>query len=174
VNTPPRASFDTQADAPAQSGVQDLFSIPESPVASSVAAMGHPGMAGQGFPVGAAAPGLPLQAGVAGVQMAAGAAAPGGAPVLQGAALLGSLTQIQRGDFSAVTGGNFAAAAGGAGAVAVAVDAGAVAGVAGTANILHELKSSVGAGMVAMDRMTLDISPCCSTSCSTIPRFRTA
>jgi len=75
--------------------------------------------------------------------------APGGAPVLQGPALLGSLTQIQRGDFSSVSGGRFATVSGSSGAVTDGAPA---------TNILYELKaSSVGAGMGAMDLMTLDI-----------------
>jgi len=66
----------------------------------------------------------------------------GGAPLLQGAELLGSLTQLQLDGLAAL----------GAGAT---LPAGAVAG--GT-NILHELKSSaVGSGMGQMDAMTLDI-----------------
>ncbi len=66
----------------------------------------------------------------------------GGTPLMQGAELLGSLTQLQLDGLAAL----------GAGAT---LPAGAVAG--GT-NILHELKtSSVGSSMGQMDAMTLDI-----------------
>ena len=76
--------------------------------------------------------------GAAAVQAGAGDAA----AALQGAELLGSLTRIQLGDLSAVAGGSLAASA----------------GVPGTNNVLHELKStSVGAGMGQLDLMTLDI-----------------
>jgi hypothetical protein len=144
--------------AAAGGAAQDLFSLLQGLVASSVAAAVHPGVSGgnagggqfpaiaPGFQVPSGMPGLPLTGSAAGAQMTGA----GGAPLLQGPALLGSLTQIQRGDFSAVSGGNFAAAAGGV--------SGAVGNAAGTINVLHELKaSSVGAGMGAMDSMTLDI-----------------
>jgi hypothetical protein len=66
----------------------------------------------------------------------------GGAPLLQGAELLGSLTQLQLDGLAAL------------GAGAKLPEGGA----AGTANILHELKtSSVGASMGQMDAVTLDI-----------------
>ena len=71
---------------------------------------------------------------------AGGGALPPGAVIVQGTQLLGSLTQLQKGDASAIPGGISAAAA------------------AGTANVLHELKaSSFGAGLVQMDATTLDI-----------------
>ena len=83
-------------------------------------------------------PGGGAGAGASGVQAGTGGAVTG----LQGAELLGSLTRIQLGDVSAVAGGSL----------------GASAGVAGTTNVLHELKgTSVGAGMGQMDLMTLDI-----------------
>jgi len=112
---------------------QDLFSILQNLVASTVASAGQAGFAG-GAAVGGQVPGTSgLPGGAAGAQAM---------PVLQGATLLGSLTQIQRGDFSGVAGGSF-----GSGGV-----------IAGTTNVLHELKgTSVGAGMGAMDLMTLDI-----------------
>jgi len=134
------AAFGIPGAPAAGGGAQDFFSILQNLVASSVAAAGPAGFAGGG---GSGPGGLPMIA-----------------PVLQGATLLGSLTQIQRGDFSAVTGGNLAALAGPGTAGGGDTGAAAVSnlGVAGTANILHELKAtSVGAGMGAMDVMTLDI-----------------
>ena len=79
-------------------------------------------------------------AAAAGLAVGAAPAPAPGQRTLQGAELLGSLTQIQKGDVSAIPGG-LPAAAGPA-----------------TANVLRELKSSsFGAGMAAMDAMTLDI-----------------
>lgn len=67
----------------------------------------------------------------------------GGQPLMQGAELLGSLTQLQLDGLAAL----------GAGATLPSGEA-----VTGTTNILHELKgSSVGASMGQMDAMTLDI-----------------
>lgn len=67
----------------------------------------------------------------------------GGGPVLAGAELLGSLTQLQLDGLAAL----------GAGATLPSGEGGP-----GTANILHELKaSSVGSSMGQMDAMTLDI-----------------
>ena len=67
----------------------------------------------------------------------------GGQPLMQGAELLGSLTQLQLDGLAAL----------GAGATLPSGEA-----VTGTTNILHELKSSnVGASMGRMDAMTLDI-----------------
>jgi hypothetical protein len=67
----------------------------------------------------------------------------GGPPLLAGAELLGSLTQLQLDGLAAL----------GAGAALPSGEA-----VTGTTNILHELKgSSVGASMGQMDAMTLDI-----------------
>jgi len=66
----------------------------------------------------------------------------GGGPVLEGAQLLGSLTQLQLDGLAAL----------GAGATLP------IGGGVGTTNILHELKSSsVGSSMGQMDAMTLDI-----------------
>ncbi len=68
---------------------------------------------------------------------------PGGPPLLAGADLLGSLTQLQMDGLAML----------GAGATLPSGEA-----VTGTTNILHELKgSSVGASMGQMDAMTLDI-----------------
>jgi len=67
----------------------------------------------------------------------------GGTPLMQGAELLGSLTQLQLDGLAAL----------GAGATLPSGEA-----VTGTTNILHELKSSsVGSSMGQMDAMTLDI-----------------
>ncbi len=69
----------------------------------------------------------------------AGAGPAPGQPVVQGAQLLGTLTRIQQGDLSGI---------------AAAADA----GDGSTANVLRQLKAStLGAGMVQMDAMTLDI-----------------
>lgn len=71
----------------------------------------------------------------------------GGAPLLQGADLLGSLTRLQLGNVAGVSG----------------ADGGELAPIfaaaqAGTTNVLRELKgTSVGAGMGQVDSMTLDI-----------------
>src|SRR5262249_33668625 len=129
---------------------QDLFSILQALVASGAMATGSAGfsnpaaaMTGSpGLPVGGAAPGVALPSGLPGFAASAAPAMSGGAaPALQGPALIGSLTQIQRGDLSGVTGGNLA-----------------LAGTAATTNVLHELKAtSVGAGMGPVDLMTLDI-----------------
>ncbi len=128
------AGAETPAEAPATDktagAAQDLFSLLQNLVAKNVMAMGPPGVGG--------GTGVAAGAGAAGAQAGAG----GAATALQGAELLGSLTRIQLGDLSAVTGGSLAASA----------------GVSGTTNVLHELKgTSVGAGMGQMDLMTLDI-----------------
>lgn len=128
------AGAETPAGAPATDisagAAPDLFAMLQNLVASNVRAMAQSGVGG--------GTGIAAGAGAAGAQAGAGSAA----PVLQGAELLNSLTRIQLGDASAVTGGNLAASA----------------GVPGTANVLHELKgSSVGAGMGQIDLMTLDI-----------------
>lgn len=81
-----------------------------------------------------------LQKLVGGTGGAAPAAAPApGQSVLQGPELLGSLTRIQRGDAGGVAGG-----------LPTPADS-------ANTNILRELKTSLGAGMVQMDVMTLDI-----------------
>lgn len=69
----------------------------------------------------------------------------GGAPLVQGAELLNSLTQLQLDGLAALASG------------AAKLDANGVP-VAGTTNVLHELKSSgVGAAMGQVDAMTLDV-----------------
>ena len=73
-----------------------------------------------------------------------GAALPPGAVVLQGAELLGALTQVQRGDMKGLPDG-----------VPVTITQQQA---AGTTNVLRELKTSTfGAGLVQMDATTLDI-----------------
>ncbi len=116
----------------APAGEQDLFALLQNLVASNLkaapvagadvlAAGGGPGVAGGGAGGGG-----------------------GGTVVLQGADLLQSLTRIQVGDVSAVTGGALSAPGSG--------------GEPDTTNVLRELKgTSVGAGMNRMDAMTLDI-----------------
>ena len=72
-----------------------------------------------------------------------GGAGVGGQPLMQGAELLGSLTQLQLDGLAAL----------GAGATLPSGEA-----ATGTTNILHELKgTTVGASMGQMDAMTLDI-----------------
>jgi len=96
-------------------GEQDLFATLQKLMASNAGALGGAGAGGT----------------------------PGGPPLLAGAELLGSLTQLQLDGLAAL----------GAGAT---LPSGEV--VTGTTNILHELKSSsVGASMGQMDAMTLDI-----------------
>lgn len=69
--------------------------------------------------------------------------------VLQGGALLTTLTQIQRGDLNGIEAAD---------KLGEAVAAGASAVCAVPTNVLHEIKSSsVGAGMGQLDLMTLDI-----------------
>lgn len=73
-----------------------------------------------------------------------GAALPPGAVILQGAELLGALTQMQRGDIKSLPDG-----------VPVTITEQQA---AGTTNVLRELKASTfGAGLVQMDATTLDI-----------------
>ena len=106
---------------------QDLFAVLQNLAANHAMVMGA-----QYAPRGAGASGAPAAG-----QPAAGVA------VLQGADLQNSLTRIQLGDVSGVAGG---------GSLAVS------AGAAGMTNVLRELKmTSVGAGMSALDAMTLDI-----------------
>jgi hypothetical protein len=129
------------ADAPA-GAAQDIFAILQNLIAANAVAMGGQG-SGRGTraeaPTVAPAAGAPMAPGGPGILPAGG-----GIPVaaLQGAELMGSLTRIQLGDLSAVAGGNLTASA----------------SAPGTTNVLRELKAtSVGAGMGAMDLMTLDI-----------------
>jgi hypothetical protein len=71
----------------------------------------------------------------------------GGVPIVEGQALMGSLTQLQVGDLSTVQAPD-----------AETLAALVAAAKAGTANVLRDLKStSVGAGMGQVDAMTLDV-----------------
>ncbi len=109
-------------------GEQDLFALLQNLVASNLKAAPVAGDA--------------LASGTGGG--AVGAAGSGGTVVLQGPDLLQSLTRIQVGDVSAVTGGTLSTPGHG--------------GEPDTTNVLRELKgTSVGAGMNRMDAMTLDI-----------------
>jgi len=84
-----------------------------------------------------------MMAANAGAGPGGGGSGVGGQPLMQGAELLGSLTQLQLDGLAAL----------GAGATLPSGEA-----VTGTTNILHELKgSNVGASMGQMDAMTLDI-----------------
>jgi hypothetical protein len=151
---------------------QDLFAMLQTLVANNAVASGHQDTGGQpgtveaqGSPAGALGGQAGVQAGAVGVRVGQGgvqagpagvlvgaglpaggadlqAASGGGTAFLQGTELLGSLTRIQIGDLSAITGGNFAAAG----------------NAAGTINVLRELKgTNVGTGMSPMDSLTLDI-----------------
>jgi hypothetical protein len=155
----------------ATGGERDLFSLLQNLVASAPAAGHAPGigaagpmaygMPGQapavgapgpmGFAVmpgaGASAPMAgagPAQAALAGMPVAAGA--PGAVQIVQGADLLRSLTRVQLGDVSQVTGNT------------VPLATVAVAGEPVTTNVLRDLKATnLGSGMTQMDVMTLDI-----------------
>jgi hypothetical protein len=128
----------------APGGGQDIFAMLQTMLAGNARAMGPAGagVAPQanagGVPAGSVQiPGFPPILGAPG--QADGAAQ----ALLQGAALLGSLTHIQHGNF---------------GAAGVAMPAPAAGTEAGTTNVLRELKStSVGSGMGQMDVATLDI-----------------
>ena len=122
-------SADKLVEAPAVDmstvAAQDLFSILQR-LATANAAAGSRAAGG----------------GAGGAQMETGAGGSAAVPVMQGAALLGSLTRIQRGDLSAIVSGTLNACA----------------GDPGTINVLRELKAtSVGAGMGQVDLLTLDI-----------------
>lgn len=96
------------------------------------------GQGGGGFAGGGGGPGGP------GGGNGGGGVGVGGAPMLSGAALLGSLTKLQLDGLATL------------GASGGQLPAGAP--VTGTTNVLHELKgTAVGAGMGQMDAMTLDI-----------------
>src|SRR5262245_46715185 len=132
------------AASAAPGGGQDIFAMLQSMRAANAKAMG-PGATGVapqanagGVPAGAVQiPGFPPILGAPGQVDGAAQA------LLQGAALLGSLTHIQHGNFSAA---------------GVALPAPVAATEAGTTNVLRELKStSVGSGMGQMDVATLDI-----------------
>jgi Protein of unknown function (DUF1631) len=128
----------------APGGGQDVFALLQGMLAANAKAMGPaltgvaPQVNADGAPAGAVQiPGFPPILGMPG--QADGAAQ----ALLQGAALLGSLTHIQHGNFSAA---------------GVALPSPATATEAGTTNVLRELKAtSVGSGMGQMDVATLDI-----------------
>jgi uncharacterized protein DUF1631 len=129
---------------PTHGGEQDLFSVLQSLIAANARAIGQPG-AGVAPQVGPGSapqdavqiPGFPPILALSG--QADGAAQ----ALLQGAALLGSLTRLQHGDFSNA---------------GVNLQLPAAASEAGTTNVLHELKgTSVATGMGQMDVATLDI-----------------
>jgi hypothetical protein len=128
-------------------GEQDLFSMLQNLIAANAKAMGQPGAGAVGnAPQGGLGsdpqasvqiPGFPPILALPGQAHGAAQA------LLQGAALLGSLTRIQHGDFSA------------AGATLPSPPPETE---AGTTNVLRELKgTSVGTGMGQMDVATLDI-----------------
>lgn len=117
----------------AAGGEADLFGLLQNLLASNLKALTQtaaPG-AGQG-PAAGPAGGMP------------GVGVPIGGPVLQGPELLRSLTRVQLGDLSAVSGNVLPLAH--------------AAAEPGTTNVLRELKAtSLGSGMTQMDAMTLDI-----------------
>ena len=123
-------------------GEQDVFSVLQNLIAMNAGAMGA-GVAPQAASAGSPAdgpiqiPGFPPILGLPGQAMGSVA------PLLQGAALLGSLTRIQHGDLSPADGMQVLSVSG---------------SEAGRTNVLRELKgTSVGAGMGQMDVATLDI-----------------
>lgn len=124
-------------------GEQDFFTVLQNLLASNVQAASQTGAAGGtvALPEGTSAlPGSPAVAGLPGT----GGGVDSGRAVLQGAELLRSLTRIQLGDLSSVTGGSLPLLA--------------AAGEAGTTNIIRELKgTSLGSGMKQVDIVTLDI-----------------
>jgi hypothetical protein len=125
-------------------GEQDVFSVLQSLLAANATSMGTPGASvahqigpGSGEAGVVQIPGFPPILALPG--QADGAAQ----ALLQGAALLGSLTRIQHGDFSPAGG---------------TLPLPATATEAGATNVLRELKgTSVGTGMGQMDVATLDI-----------------
>jgi hypothetical protein len=121
-------------DAPAGMPPQELFAILQSLFTANGAAGGHASGVGPN------------------TAMTAAAAVPAGnVVVMQGLELLDALTRIQRGDFASA-----AVSASGEHEAGSAAPFGAA--VAGSTNLLHQLKTSdVGAGMNPLDRMTLDI-----------------
>ena len=128
----------------APGGGQDIFAMLQNMLAANAKAIGP---AGTGVGTQASAGGMPAGAvqipGFPPILGAPGQADGAAQALLQGAALLGSLTHIQHGNFSAA---------------GVALPAPAAATEAGTTNVLRELKStSVGSGMGQMDVATLDI-----------------
>jgi hypothetical protein len=119
---------------------QDMFSM-------LTELLGGPGAAKGGSGAGGAGGGGPAGGGVFRDLTAVGSGlGVGGAPLVQGAQLLGSLTQLQRGDMSTLD-------------AAVAAELAPILAQAGNMqNVLRQLKdTSVGAGMGHMDAMTLEI-----------------
>lgn len=114
-------------------GEQDLFALLQNMVAAKPAQTTQSATGAIGTPVPTGKDGAP------------GATVAGGFPqVLQAADLLRTLTRVQHGDAGAITGGS--------------LPQGAVVTAAGTANVLHELKTTdLGSSMSRMDAMTLDI-----------------
>lgn len=134
--------------------LQNLMRGPAAAVPAASVATGAP--ASPAMPPAALgiAAGTPTDAAVAGGQQPGAAAGYGGGGpsagagagpvVLQGPELLGSLTRVQVGDLSTVTGNT--------------VPLAAIIAEPGTTNVLRELKAtSLGNGMSQMDAMTLDI-----------------
>ncbi len=126
------------------SGEQDVFSVLQSMIAANAKAMAQPGagvapqLGPRSAPEGAVQiPGFPP------ILALPGQANGSAQALLQGAALLGSLTRIQHGDFSPAGG---------------TLPLPATATEAGATNVLRELKgTSVGTGMGQIDVATLDI-----------------
>jgi hypothetical protein len=119
----------------------DLFGMLQSLLAVNAGALlgAHGAALPQGVPAAQPAANALQIPGFA--PIAVGAAAPA---MLQGPALLASLTRIQHGDVSAVAGGGLPLAS--------------TVVMPGTANLLRELKqTNVGSGMSQMDAITLDI-----------------
>ena len=151
------AKKEEPAEAEDSAGGQDFFTllqnlVSKNPAGTAQAAPGVAGAAGH-TPAGMAAGGAVAGGVPAGVPggAASGGGAPGyipaGAPmpqVLEVPDLMHSLTRVQVGDVSAVTGNTTQ--------LAVIVNE------PGTTNVLRELKdTSLGSGMSQMDAMTLDI-----------------
>jgi uncharacterized protein DUF1631 len=140
---PPPAAVG-KAVASAASDGPDFFSVLQDLLATNVKAMTQPGAAGgTGAPVQGVAgiPGFPPIAGTPGGANAAPVV------VLQGAELMNLLTRVQHGDVTPIADGGppLVTSAGEPGTATI------------TANVLRELKGSVGTGMNQLDSMTLDI-----------------
>jgi hypothetical protein len=130
---------------PSHDGEQDVFSVLQSLIAANAKAMGQAGsgVAPQVGGPGSAPEGAVQIAGFPPILGLPGHADGAAQVLLQGAALLGSLTRIQHGDFSPAGG---------------SLPLPPTAAEAGTTNVLRELKeTSVGTGMGQMDVATLDI-----------------
>jgi len=133
------------AENPSHGGEQDIFSVLQSLIAANAKAMGQAGsgvVPQMGVP-GSAQEGAVQIAGFPPIFALPGQGGEAAQVLLQGAALLGSLTRIQHGDFSPAGG---------------TLPLPATATEAGATNVLRELKeTSVGTGMGQMDVATLDI-----------------